>query len=96
MTTELLRQGHNDFRFIQLSATTKGAFKRAGLEDVVLECRRVGWRTYGRKRFPEYRYFYFAGSFPANTDCADKHAAALRETYRDTELTVSIKYHCAD
>lgn len=95
MTTEQPIVTHacqNDFRIVRLAAKTKTEFKKAGYDTKKLTCERVGWKHYGRKSYPEYRYYYVVGYYNAFDDSADKAAAELE----DRGLDVQVKYHCAD
>lgn len=84
----------NTFDFYAVQVTgTKTALKKAGVHPDRIRTERIGWRVYGRKRFPEYRTYASVAHFDVN----DRESLEQCEReWASKGLRVSTKYFARD
>lgn len=83
-----------DFWIVRAVGGRKSQLAAAGVEKNRIEKKRIGWATYGRNRYPRYRYEAVVGYVDAPLGRGALNELLGQWAGKGVELVVN--YHCAD
>jgi hypothetical protein len=83
-----------DFWIVRAVSSRKAAMVAAGVEKGQIEKRRIGWASYGSKRYPRYRYEAAVAYVDAPLGRDALNAEVARWEGKGVELVVN--YHISD
>jgi hypothetical protein len=85
-----------DFYSLHIYANTKTEFKKAGVSTKGLERERIGYKRYGYKVFPIYRYKATVGFVDATDPDREKKIKEVEALWKGKGLQFHVKYHVRD
>lgn len=87
-----------DFWVIDAICDRKTPLKKAGVRPDQIEKKVAGYKSYGRHRYPRYRYQAAVGfvDAPLGRDALNAAEAKLRERFAGTGVHLHVRYVCRD
>jgi hypothetical protein len=87
-----------DFWVIKAVCPRKGPMKKAGIEPAGIRSERVGWKVYGRNRYPVRRYEAYVGfvDAPEGREALNAAVEALRPRFEGSGVSLVVSYVCRD
>jgi len=87
-----------DFWVIDAVCDRKSPLKRAGIRPDAIRRVVAGYKSYGRNRYPRYRYEASVGfvDAPAGRDALNAEEAKLRERFEGLGVGLHVRYVCRD
>ena len=85
-----------DFYSLHIYAGNKTAFKLAGVDTKDLKQERIGYKRYGQRSFPIYRYKATVGFVEATDPEREKKIKEAEAIWKGKGLDFHVKYHVRD